>query len=244
MNSIIETVRNVLQAESHESVRASTHRFFKEPNRVKVYGVKSPTAQKIALTHFAEVKHLPKEELFALCEIFWQSGYLEESAIACTWMSRIHTHMKPKDWSVIERWVDSYITNWAACDVFCCGGLGKGGTVGTFLEMYPQHLKKLRMWAKSNNLWKRRASAVSLVGAAKKGLFHDDVFAVAEILLQDTEDMVRKGYGWMLKAAGHFDQQSVFQFVMKYKAVMPRVALRYAIEKMPKELKHIAMKKE
>jgi 3-methyladenine DNA glycosylase AlkD len=47
----------------------------------------------------------------------------------------------------------------------------------------------------------------------------------------------------MLKAASQFDQQAVFEYVMSKKAVMPRTALRYAIEKMPDELKKQAMQK-
>jgi len=243
MRNIIETVQKTLKTESSEAVRKSAQRFFKGDNKIKLHGVKSADVKKIAKRYCVEVKHLPKEQLFDLCETFMRSGYLEEFSIACTWMSHTHKDLKPKDWTVIDRWIDSYITNWAACDVFCCGGMGKGGTVAAFLEMYPQYVKKLRTWAKSKNLWKRRAAAVSLVGSARRGLFHDEVFALAEILLLDSEDMVQKGYGWMLKEAGNFDEQAVFQFVMKHKAVMPRTALRYAIEKMPKNFKEQAMRK-
>jgi 3-methyladenine DNA glycosylase AlkD len=109
--------------------------------------------------------------------------------------------------------------------------------------MYPQYVRKLFHWAKSKNRWKRRASAVSLIVPARKGLFHPEVFELAEMLLLDSEDMVQKGYGWMLKSASNFDEQSVFQFVMQHKATMPRTALRYAIEKMPQNLKDRAMKK-
>ncbi|MBU2103376.1 MAG: DNA alkylation repair protein, partial [Candidatus Omnitrophica bacterium] len=38
-------------------------------------------------------------------------------------------------------------------------------------------------------------------------------------------------------------QKEVFEFVMKHKSTMPRTALRYAIEKMPTNLKKQAMKK-
>lgn len=47
----------------------------------------------------------------------------------------------------------------------------------------------------------------------------------------------------MLKAASQSHEKEVFEYVMKNKSVMPRTALRYAIEKMPKELKSKAMKK-
>ncbi len=95
----------------------------------------------------------------------------------------------------------------------------------------------------SENRWMRRASAVSLIIPARKGLFLDAIFEIADKLLLDQDDLVQKGYGWMLKAASESHQQDVFDFVMKRKAIMPRTSLRYAIEKMPKELRKQAMDK-
>ena len=60
----------------------------------------------------------------------------------------------------------------------------------------------------------------------------------------DRDDMVQKGYGWMLKEASKPHQRQVFDFVMSHKAVMPRTALRYAIEKMPQDLRAQAMEKQ
>ena len=62
-------------------------------------------------------------------------------------------------------------------------------------------------------------------------------------MLTGSDDMVQKGYGWMLKVAADKHQQVILNFVVKRKEVMPRTALRYAIEKMPPELKAIAIKK-
>ena len=66
---------------------------------------------------------------------------------------------------------------------------------------------------------------------------------IANLLLTDEDDLVRKGYGWMLKEAGREHQQEIFDYVMKNKKVMPRTALRYAIEKFPKDLRTKAMEK-
>jgi 3-methyladenine DNA glycosylase AlkD len=125
-----------------------------------------------------------------------------------------------------------------------------------FLMKYPDYITQLKVWAKSPNRWMRRAAAGTLIAPARKGMFLDDILEIATILLLDKEDLVQKGYGWMLKAASmsetfvkgdeqtkkkHLD--AVFNFVMKNKAVMPRTALRYAIEKMPADLKAEAMKK-
>jgi 3-methyladenine DNA glycosylase AlkD len=55
---------------------------------------------------------------------------------------------------------------------------------------------------------------------------------------------VQKGYGWLLKEESRLNQKEVFDYVVKNRKVMPRTALRYAIELMPKELREIAMDKE
>jgi 3-methyladenine DNA glycosylase AlkD len=89
----------------------------------------------------------------------------------------------------------------------------------------------------------KRAAAVSLIIPARHGKFLEDVFQLSDILLLDTDDLVQKGYGWLLKAASESHQKDVFAYVMKNRGCMPRTALRYAIEKMPAELKAKAMKK-
>jgi 3-methyladenine DNA glycosylase AlkD len=109
--------------------------------------------------------------------------------------------------------------------------------------MHPSFLSGLKKWARSKKRWVKRASAVSLIVPARKGKFLDDIFEIADILHFDTDDMVQKGYGWMLKAASEAHQKEVFNYVMSKKTTMPRTSLRYAIEKMPQALKAKAMTK-
>ena len=90
----------------------------------------------------------------------------------------------------------------------------------------------------------RRAAAVSLIVPAKRGKFLPEAIEIADLLLTDTDDMVQKGYGWLLKEASRQHQAEVFAYVMRNRIVMPRTALRYAIELMPKESKAEAMKKD
>ncbi|MEN9947705.1 MAG: hypothetical protein RL106_528, partial [Bacteroidota bacterium] len=104
-------------------------------------------------------------------------------------------------------------------------------------------VNEMKMWAISENLWVRRAAAVSFIYPAKKNMFVQDQWEIALLLLEDKEDMVQKGYGWMLKVLSQKRQNEVFDFVQRYKARMPRTALRYAIEKMPAQLKKQAMEK-
>jgi 3-methyladenine DNA glycosylase AlkD len=162
---------------------------------------------------------------------------MEESFVACNWAYDVRKHYEPDDFDIFEKWVSTYVGNWASCDTLC------NHTVGTFVEMYPEYLSGLKKWAQSKNRWVKRASAVSLILPARRGKFLEDIFIIADILHSDKDDMVQKGYGWMLKAASEAHQIDVFNYVMRKKTTMPRTSLRYAIEKLPPELKAQAMAK-
>jgi len=235
MNAVIKNVRRQLKKNSDKKVRESAQNFFKE--KVKHYGVRSAVVGRIAGEIFKTIKFKKKSEIFGLCDELWKSGYMEESFVACEWAYYLRKRYEPADFKVFDRWVNKYVGNWASCDTLC------NHTVGTFVEMYPEFLRRLKKWAKSRNRWARRAAAVSLILPARDGQFLKDIFEIADILLRDPDDIVQKGYGWMLKAASEVHQKEVFRYVINNVAAMPRTALRYAIEKMPKELKFKAMKK-
>lgn len=235
MIEILDKVRRELREASDEKTREAGLRFFKED--VNLYGIRSKTVKEIAQANFALVKQRSKQEIFSLCDSLWQSGMMEETFVACLWSERLAGQFVAEDFKVLERWVHKFVNNWASCDTLC------NHTVGDFIQMYPGFISELKRWAGSDNRWTRRAAAVSLIIPARRGEYLTDIFEIAEILLLDKDDMVQKGYGWMLKEASKPHQKEVFDFVMKHKAVMPRTALRYAIEKMPPLLREEAMKK-
>ena len=235
MENLIDKIRQELVRSIDEKTQATSQNFFKE--EIKYYGVKTDIVGKISKEYFKLIESKSKSEIFDLCDRFWQSGYIEESFIACNWSYYIHKHYEPEDFKIFEKWINDYVKNWASCDTLC------NHSIGEFIEMYPEYLSKLKEFAKSENRWMRRASAVTLIIPARKGLFLNDILEIADILLLDKDDLVQKGYGWMLKAASQTNQKEIFDFVIKRKTTMPRTALRYAIEKMPKELRTIAMEK-
>ncbi len=233
---IIDSLRQELLSLADEGTRLSTQHYFKE--EVKAYGLKGTRATQVARAWLPRIKGQSKSEVFALCGQLWQSGWIEESFVACEWAYSRHREFKPGDFQVFERWVKEYVSNWASCDTLC------NHTVGTFVEMYPGFVERLKEWAREENRWVKRAAAVTLIIPARKGLFFGDILQIAGILLCDADDMVQKGYGWMLKAASEARQKEVFDFVVANKAVMPRTALRYAIEKMPPGMRAEAMKRD
>ena len=235
MSKIINAIRKELKQNSDEKTKKTAQTFFKE--KIKTYGVKTPLAIKIGKESFKNIKDKTKAEIFALCEELLKSGYIEEAFIAYNWSYSLHKDYEPKDFKVFEKWVNKYASNWAECDSLC------NHAIGTFIETFPQYIKQLKVWTKSKNRWVKRASAVTLILPARKGMFLEDVFAIADSLLTDADDMVQKGYGWLLKEASRKHQKEVFDYAVKHKKIMPRTALRYAIEKMPENLRSKAMER-
>ncbi len=236
MNGILVQLRQDLQASSDSRTQKSFQRFFKE--QVKYYGVKVPTVGKIAKKYWKQVATFDKHTIFALCEELYRSDYTEEAFVVSFWLPNYIDNLEPGDLATFKRWIESYINNWAKCDGFC------NHTIGDLIQKYPQILGEVKSWAKNCNRWLKRAAAVSLIVPAKRGDFLQDAFDVCDDLLLDKDEMVQKGYGWLLKEESRKHQKEVFDYVVKNKAVMPRTALRYAIELMPKELRVRAMKKD
>jgi 3-methyladenine DNA glycosylase AlkD len=163
----------------------------------------------------------------------------EEATIAIQWVGELSKQYEKEDFRIFENWLKKYIDNWGKDDDFCLH------IIHPMIEKYPELIYKVKSWSHSKNMWLRRASAVSFITTI--GAFYmtkhnlKDIFEVAETLLHDKEDLVQKGYGWMLKSSSIHNQKEVFEFVMKHKVTMPRTALRYAIEKMPTNLKKQVM---
>ena len=236
MDPVIFRIRNDLQIRADPEIRRTSRRFFKE--EISCYGIKTATVIAIAKTYWKEVRSQDKKEIFELCEELYRSGMMEEAFIVSNWVPNLADRFGPEDFPVFQHWIDTFITNWATCDSLC------NHAVGDFIVKYPEFIEDLKRWTQSQNRWMRRASAVSLIIPAKHGKFIEDVIGIASLLLTDPDDMVQKGYGWLLKEASRKHTSEVFAFVMENKKQMPRTALRYAIELMPKELRSEAMKKE
>ena len=236
MDTVIAQIRQELNDIADPGIQQSAKRYFKE--EIRCYGAKTATVTALARKHWKDVKNRPKKEIFTLCEDLYRSGYLEESFIVSEWVQRLSGNFEREDFAVFQRWIDSYISNWASCDGFC------NHTMGEFIIRFPDCIEDLKRWTQSDNRWIRRAAAVSLIIPAKRGNFPEEAMEIASLLLTDPDDMVQKGYGWLLKEASRKHTGEIHAFVMKNKRKMPRTALRYAIELMPEDLRAEAMKKD
>jgi len=229
-------IRNDLLSMGDETLRLSTKRFFKE--EIKCHGIKTARVRTYSKTILKEMSDKPKGHVFELCELLWCEGFLEETFIACYLTESRSKEFDKADIGLFQRWIESFVTNWASCDTFC------NHSVAMLMEEYPENIAVLeKEWAASPNRWLRRGAAVSLIIPSRRGRFLEEVLAIVETLLCDADDMVQKGCGWLLKAASESHRQEIYEYMMSRKHIMPRTALRYGIEKMPPELRRRVMER-
>lgn len=233
MVRVIKAVRQDLAAHSGPDARRCYRRFFRE--EIRCYGLKTATVASIAGKHWKEIESREKQEILALCEDLYRSGMLEEALIASAWAPQLADRYDPGDIVVFQHWIDAHIACQAACDSLC------NHTLGGFILRHPGGIEELKRWTQSENRWMRRAAAVSLIVPAKCGELLTGILAIAGLLLADTDDLVQKGYGWLLREASRRHMSEVFSFVMENREDMPRAAFGYAIELMPDDLKAEAM---
>ena len=130
--------------------------------------------------------------------------------------------------TIYQLYLDSteYINNWDLVDSSAYQ------IVGAYLETRDRQI--LYQLAQSQNLWERRIAIMSTFQFIRNQQF-DDTLQLSELLLNDTEDLIHKAVGWMLREVGKRDVAREKAFMKIHCKTMPRTMLRYAIEKFTKQ---------
>jgi len=123
-----------------------------------------------------------------------------------------------------------YVNNWDLIDV-------SAPTFGTLLVDQGRQTssnargeRMLRKLAAADSMWERRL-AVLLTFAFIRANQFDLTLTLAEMLLGDKQDLMRKAVGWMLREVGKRDAEVLRAFLATHIRALPRTTLRYAIEK-------------
>jgi len=126
-----------------------------------------------------------------------------------------------------------YINNWDLVDT------SAEHIVGAYLK--ERSHKPLHILAQSESLWERRIAIMATFHFIKNSEF-DETLRIAEMLIADTEDLIHKAVGWMLREIGKRDRNVEENFLKKHYQCMPRTMLRYAIERFPGDIRQQYLK--
>jgi len=129
----------------------------------------------------------------------------------------------------------TYVDNWDLVD-----GSAPAIVGGYLLDKPRDELYEL---VASSNLWARRAALVATLRFIVEGQTAD-TYRLAELVLGDREDLIHKASGWMLREAGkRVDTTELLTFLDEHAPRMPRTMLRYAIERLPDDLRRAYLRK-
>jgi 3-methyladenine DNA glycosylase AlkD len=226
-DKIVAGIRKELKRRGTTEGIARTRVFFKE--EISCYGVMTPEIKEVVEQFFSSVKGNFGLAL-EVAEQLLKAKFCEEKYVAIAFLSRMTKSFASENFETFDHWID-YLDSWAVTDGFSVK------IINPFVEKDPARVGKLLKWTESNDRWRRRAAAVSLVYSARKGKLLPEVFQVAQRLVTDEDDLVQKGVGWLLKEASKKHPQEVHDFLIVWKEKTSRNVLRYSSEKLPREMK-------
>ena len=85
----------------------------------------------------------------------------------------------------------------------------------------PARVKSAFRWAKSPKRWHRRAACVALIRGTRAKMFFPEIVKLSDSLLDDSDDMVAKGLGWLLRETAKFDAKRTVPYLMKIRDALP-----------------------
>ena len=188
----------------------------------------------------AAVKNLREASLTELEDILGSKYHeIRMLALLCL-VDHYHRGNEEKRKAIAARYLAStaHINNW---DLVDCSA---HKILGPHLENRSR--KILYTFARSKDLWKRRIAIMTTFHFIRfsGNKDFDDALNIAQILLQDSEDLIHKAVGWMLREIGKQDKSVEDKFLIAHYKVMPRTMLRYAIEKYPEQERQAFLKGE
>ncbi len=142
---------------------------------------------------------------------------------------------KANDEAACARLFDFYLAHTSRVNNWDLVDLTAPRIAGVYLfDKKKQRKKILDQLSNSGNLWERRIAIVSTLYSITQGEYGDTLW-LSQRMLGDGEDLIHKAVGWMLREVGKRDEKRLERFLALHASRMPRTALRYAIERLPKK---------
>ena len=202
-------------------------RYFRGSDDLRFYNVGAEAVRDMAKAIYrAHEDTWTVADAMRLADGLIEDAYLDTKAVGVELVRLFRRQFTPALLPRWKRWLArNHSTNWATTDSIC------GYLIGPLVLAHPVLVPRVADWSRDRNMWVRRASAVSLIPSARKGLALDAAYAVARRLQADPEDLIQKAVGWMLREAGKTDHARLERYLTANVRLIPRTTFRYAIER-------------
>lgn len=204
-------------------------RYFRSSERLAFLNVGTQTVRRHARAVANEHRGLwTADDAVHLANLLMCDPHLEIKGAGLEVVVAFKRQLAPRHLAIFKRWLATDLAaNWATTDLLSCG------LIAPLLLAHPELIPTVSAWHRHRNMWVRRASAVSLVPLARKGLALDAAYATANALHRDPADLIQKAAGWLLRESGKTDRARLERYLVVHGAGVPRTTVRYAIEHFP-----------
>ncbi len=165
----------------------------------------------------------------------FSGSVLEEKIVAVFLLENLTANCGPAEFKLFTSWIDR-ISSWADHDALV------HDLIAPMVIENPARVKEIFQWSNSRNRWRRRAACVALIRGTRNKMFFPEIQNLSDSLLEDEDDMVQKGLGWLLRETAKYDSKRTVPYLMKIKAHAPRLVLRTSCETLPRETKKKILK--
>lgn len=227
--SFARRVRAALVAAAQADVREGHEAYFK--GVVRFHGVRAPEVRALVRELWPDVASrgdaAVTSEAFALLE----APFFEEKQFGVALLGRQARRLPASFLHVLAPVFDRAVHDWATCDDI------SGHVLRPMIVREPAARRVLLRWSRDRHLWRQRASAVAWVNEARHGEFTDEILVIAANVLRNPERFAQLGAGWVLREVSLADRPRALAFLAEHRGRMTREALRYAVEKLPADLR-------
>ena len=212
-------------------------RYFRGDVSLRFYNVGAKVVREMAKgIYVAHRDTWTVADAMALADDLIEDAYLDTKGVGIELVRLYRKQFAPRLLPRWKRWLArNHSSNWATTDAIC------GYLIGPLVLAHPALAPRVAAWSRDRNMWVRRASAVGLIGCARKGIALDLVYGVAKRLHGDREDLIQKAAGWMLREAGKVDPARLERYLRVNVGLIPRTTFRYAIERCPAQKRRALM---
>jgi 3-methyladenine DNA glycosylase AlkD len=223
--SVATQIRRMLKSGGSAEHAKGVQWFFKE--QIRSHGWYTAALRRAANRARKEITQqsgLPF--LLQVADRLFSGRVLEEKVFAVFLLEKVTTEFHKSEFALFESWLDR-ISSWADHD-----GLVHY-LIAPMVCAEPKLLASIFRWAKSRDRWHRRAACVALIRGARQRTLFPEVVRLSNTLLDDKDDMVQKGLGWLLRETARADPARTVPYLLEIKARAPRLVLRTACETLP-----------